>query len=66
MDKELLICRIDSLLEHIDLVFNDKKGLSVSDIEKSNLLLRVTCFSVAQIGEMMQKRYIKSLNRYMN
>ena len=53
MDKELLIYRIDSLLEHIDLVFNDTKGLSVSDIEKSNLLLRATCFSVAQIGEMM-------------
>ena len=37
MDKELLIYRIDSLLEHIDLVFNDTKGLSASDIEKSNL-----------------------------
>lgn len=55
MDKELLIYRIDSLLEHIDLVFNDTKGLSVSDIEKSNLLLRATCFSVAQIGEMMNQ-----------
>ena len=53
MDKELLIYRINSLLEHIDLVLNDAKGLSVSDIEKSNLLLRATCFSVAQIGEMM-------------
>ena len=55
MDKELLIYRIDSLLEHIDLVLNDTKGLSVSDIEKSNLLLRATCFSVAQIGEMMNQ-----------
>ena len=55
MDKELLIYRIDSLLEHIDLVFNDTKGLSVSDIENSNLLLRATCFSVAQIGEMMNQ-----------
>ena len=55
MDKELLIYRIDSLLEHIDLVFNDTKGLSISDIEKSNLLLRATCFSVAQIGEMMNQ-----------
>ena len=27
MDKELLIYRIDSLLEHIDLVFNDTNGL---------------------------------------
>ena len=55
MDKELLIYRIDSLLEHIDLVVNDTKGLTVSDIEKSNLLLRATCFSVAQIGEMMNQ-----------
>ena len=50
MDKELLIYRIDSLLEHIDLVLNDTNGLSADDIEKSNLLLRATCFSVAQIG----------------
>lgn len=55
MDKGLLICRIDSLLEHIDLIFNDTNGLSVGDIEKSNLLLRATCFSVAQIGEMMNQ-----------
>ena len=55
MGKELLIHRIDSLLEHIDLVFNDTSGLSSTDIEKSNLLLRATCFSVAQIGEMMNQ-----------
>ena len=55
MDKELLIYRIDSLLEHIDLVFNDTNGLSANDIEESNLLLRATCFSVAQIGEMMNQ-----------
>ena len=55
MDKKLLIYRIDSLLEHIDLVFNDTNGLSSADIEKSNLLLRATCFSVAQIGEMMNQ-----------
>ena len=55
MDKKLLIYRIDSLLEHIDLVFKDTNGLSSTDIEKSNLLLRTTCFSVAQIGEMMNQ-----------
>ena len=52
MDK-LLIYRIDSLLEHIDLVLKDTNGLSLKDIKKSSLLLRATCFSVAQIGEMM-------------
>ena len=55
MDKELLIYRIDSLLEHIGLVLSDTNGLSATDIEKSNLLLRATCFSVAQIGEMMNQ-----------
>ena len=55
MDKELLIYRIDSLLEHIDLVLKDTDGLSASEIEKSNLLLRATCFSIAQIGEMMNQ-----------
>ena len=55
MDKESLIYRIDSLLEHIDLILNDTDGLSVDEIEKSNLLLRATCFSIAQIGEMMNQ-----------
>ena len=52
MDK-LLLYRINSLLEHIDLVLNDTNGLNIEDIKKSNLLLRATCFSIAQIGEMM-------------
>ena len=55
MDKELLIYRIDSLLVHIDLVLNDTDGLTIEEIEKANLLLRATCFSVAQIGEMMNQ-----------
>ena len=38
MDKELLIYRIDSLLEHIELVLKDTDGLSASEIEKSSLL----------------------------
>ena len=33
MDKELLIYRIDSLLEHIDLVLNDTNGLAASEIK---------------------------------
>ena len=55
MDKELLIYRINSILEHIDLVLNDTKGLTVEEIEKSSLLLRATCFSVSQIGEIMNQ-----------
>ena len=55
MDKELIIYRIDSLLEHIDLVISDTNGLSVKDLENNNLLLRATCFSISQIGEMMNQ-----------
>lgn len=55
MDKKLIISRIDSLLEHINLVLSDLNGLTIKDIEKSSLLLRATCFSVAQIGEMMNQ-----------
>ena len=36
MDKELLIYRIDSLLERIDLVLNDTDGLTIEEIEKTN------------------------------
>ena len=41
--------------KYIDLIFKDTNGMSAEDIEKSNLLLRATCFSVAQIGEMMNQ-----------
>lgn len=44
MDKELIIYRINSLLEHIDLVLKDTAGLTVEEIEKNNLLLRATFF----------------------
>ena len=38
MDK-MIINRIDSLLEHIDLVLKDTDGLSIEDIEKQNFIL---------------------------
>ena len=52
MDK-LIFDRIDSLLEHIDLVFYDTDGLTIEEIKQNSILLRATCFSVSQIGEMM-------------
>ena len=55
MDKELIIYRIDSLLEHINLVLSDTNGLAAKDIENNSLLLRATCFSISQIGEMMNQ-----------
>ena len=65
MDK-IIINRIDSLLEHIDLVLKDTDGLSIGDIEKQNLLLRATCFSISQIGEMMNQLEKKLGERYPN
>ena len=52
MDAKILL-RIDSLLEHIDLVINDTKDCDVDSFKQSNLLLRATCFSLSQIGEQM-------------
>ena len=66
MDKELLIYRIDSLLEHIELVLKDTDGLSASEIEKSSLLLRATCFSISQIGEMMNQLEKELFTKYSN
>ena len=50
---ESVFYRIDSLLEHIDLVLNDTAGVSIEELTNSSLLLRATCFSIAQIGERM-------------
>ena len=50
---EIVFSRIDSLLEHIDLVLNDTAGVPMEELGKSSLLLRATCFSIAQIGERM-------------
>ena len=46
MDK-LILDRIDSLLEHIDLVFHDTDGLTIEEIKQDSILLRATCFSVS-------------------
>ncbi|MCR4880002.1 MAG: DUF86 domain-containing protein [Bacilli bacterium] len=50
---DLLLSRIDSLLEHIDLIINDLDGKSLEDFKQSSLLARATCFSLTQIGEQM-------------
>ena len=52
MDK-LLKYRIENLIEHIDLVLNDTNGVSFEDLIQNSILLRATCFSVSEIGEMM-------------
>ena len=66
MDKDLLIFRIDSLLEHINLVLNDTAGLTAQEIEESSLLCRATCFSIAQIGEIMNQLEKTLSSKYPN
>ena len=50
-----IIHRIDTLLKHIKEVETDLDGVSLEDFEKSDLLIRATCFSLVQIGEQMNK-----------
>ena len=66
MDKQLIIYRIDTLLEHIELVLKDTKGLTIGEFEKSNLLVRATCFSLAQIGETMNQLEKELSAKYKN
>ena len=63
-DKTLL--RVDSLLKHIDKVLNDVDGLTIKELQSHDLLLRATCFSVAQIGEMMNQLEEVLSDRYWN
>lgn len=55
MDKYLIIYRVDILIEHIYLVLKDTKNLSIKELKENSLLLRATCFSLSQIGEMMNQ-----------
>ena len=48
MDDRTLL-RVDALLKHIDQIFDDTANISIDELETSNLLLRVVCFSMAQL-----------------
>lgn len=65
MDNKLLL-RIDSLLEHIDKVLKDTENLSIKEIKQNDLLLRATCFSISQIGEIMNQLAEKLCSKYSN
>ncbi len=54
MDDRTLL-RVDTLLKHIDQIFDDTANIDIDELENSNLLLRAVCFSMAQIGEMMDQ-----------
>ena len=65
MDETILL-RIDSLLKHVDRVMSDTQGLTMEELKRSDLLLRATCFSVAQIGEAMNQMEKVLGERYWN
>ena len=54
MDDRTLL-RIDTLLKHIDQIFDDTENIGFDELKNSNLLLRAVCFSMAQIGEIMSQ-----------
>ena len=47
--------RIDTILKNILVVKNDVQGITLEDFKKSDLLVRGVSFSIAQIGEHMNK-----------
>lgn len=54
MDNKTIL-RIDTILKHIDQVLDDVNNVTLESLKNSSLLLRATCFSIAQIGEMMNQ-----------
>ena len=52
MDDRTLL-RVDTLLKHIDQIFDDTANVGIDKLKNSNLLLRAVCFSMAQVGEIM-------------
>lgn len=52
---EITQLRIDMIIKHIDEILSDADGVSLNELRKSSLLLRAISFSMAQIGEQMNK-----------
>lgn len=55
MDETLRKLRLESILNHISLIKNDLKDMTLEDFAKSDLHVRGTCFSLMQIGEQLSK-----------
>ena len=51
--KETVLLRINTMVKHIDSVMDNAYNLTIEQLEKSEVLLKATCFSIMQIGEMM-------------
>ena len=63
---EIVLLRIDLILKHLDEVLDDVNCVSLDDLKKSSLLLRAVSFSIAQIGEQMNKLEKAFGNKYPN
>lgn len=63
-DKTVL--RVGQVLKHIDQVLDDTNGMTLEELRRSDLLLRATCFSVAQIGETMNQLEKSLGSKYWN
>ena len=61
---EILIERIDLLLEHVSYIEDDLVGKTLDDFKQSSLLTRATAFSLIQIAEQMNslEKYFKDSN----
>ncbi len=55
METEVVILRINTLLNHIIEVLRDTNGCTSESLKEKSVLLRATCFSIGQIGEQMIK-----------
>ena len=64
---ELIIDRIDLLLEHVSLIERDLEGKTLDDFANSSILTRATAFSLMQIGEQMIRleKYFMDSNPYL-
>ena len=52
---DVLISRVDALLKHANIAFNDVKDKTLDEFRASDLLVRATCFSIVQVGEHMNR-----------
>ena len=66
MDNELVVLRINVLLNHINEVFKDTKGMTADDLKAQSVTLRATCFSIGQIGEQMNSIEKSLKDKYPN
>ena len=47
--------RLKHTINHIDEMISDLETLSLEEFKKSSLLSRATCFSLAQVGEQLDR-----------